>query len=43
MPTILWLRESYGFKTRQLRRLIDELTAVLSELCSAWGRIHESD
>jgi hypothetical protein len=37
------LRESYGFKTRRLRHWIDELTAVLAELCSAWERIHEPD
>ncbi len=37
------LRESYGFTTRQLRRVMDELNAVLLELCSAWESIHESD
>jgi len=37
------LRESYGFKTRQLRRLMDELNDRLLELCSAWERIHDSD
>jgi hypothetical protein len=37
------LRESYGFTTRQLRRLIDELTAVLSTLCNAWKEIHDSE
>jgi hypothetical protein len=34
------LRESYGCTTRQLRRLIDELTAALSTLCNAWSEIH---
>jgi hypothetical protein len=37
------LRESYGFTTRQLRRLIEQLNAALLELCSAWERIHDSD
>lgn len=37
------LRESYGFTTRQLRRLTDLLHAALLELCSAWEGIHESD
>jgi uncharacterized protein DUF4160 len=37
------LRESYGFTTRQLRRVMDQLNAELFELCSAWESIHESD
>lgn len=37
------LREAYGFTTGQLRELMDELTAVLLELCSAWESIHELD
>lgn len=37
------LRESYSFTTRQLRRLIEQLNAALSELCSEWERIHDSD
>jgi hypothetical protein len=37
------LRESYGFTTRQLRRLIEQLNAALLRLCSAWEGIHESD
>lgn len=37
------LRESYGFTTRQLRRLAEQLNASLSLLCGAWERIHESD
>jgi hypothetical protein len=37
------LRESYGFTTRQLRRLAEQLNAALLELCSAWERIHEID
>jgi hypothetical protein len=37
------LRESYEFTTRQLRRLIDQLSAALPELCSAWEDIHESE
>jgi hypothetical protein len=37
------LRESYGFTTRQLRRVMDQLNEVLLELCSAWENIHESD
>lgn len=37
------LRESYGFSRRQLRSLMDQLNAALSELCRAWERIHESD
>jgi hypothetical protein len=37
------LRESYGFSTRQLRGLMDQLNAALSELCRAWERIHESE
>lgn len=37
------LRESYGFTTRQLRRLMEQLSAELIELCSRWKSIHESD
>jgi hypothetical protein len=37
------LRESYGFTTRQLRRLAEQLNAALLELCSAWEGIHEID
>lgn len=37
------LRESYGFTTRQLRRLIDKLTAVLPMLCNAWREIHDPE
>jgi hypothetical protein len=37
------LRESHRLKTRELRRLMGEFNASLSELCSAWERIHESD
>jgi hypothetical protein len=37
------LRESYEFTTRQLRRLIDQLSAALPELCSAWEDIHEPE
>lgn len=37
------LRESYGFTTRQLRRVMSELNAALPELCSAWESIHDSD
>jgi hypothetical protein len=37
------LRESYGFTTRQLRRLMEQLNVALLELCSAWERIHDSD
>jgi Domain of unknown function (DUF4160) len=37
------LRESYGFTTRQLRRLMDKLNVALLDLCSAWENIHESD
>ena len=37
------LRESYGFSTRQLRSLMDQLNAALSELRLAWEKIHESD
>lgn len=37
------LRESYGFTTRRLRRLIGELNETLSTLCNAWTRIHDSE
>lgn len=37
------LRESYGFTTRHLRRLAEQLTESLRLLCDAWERIHESD
>lgn len=37
------LRESSGFRIRQLRRLMDQLNTVLLELCSAWESIHDSD
>ena len=37
------LREAYGFETRQLRSLMDQLNSALLELCGAWERIHESD
>ncbi len=37
------LRESYGFTTRQQRRVAEQLTGSLSLLCDAWERIHESD
>ncbi len=37
------LRESYGFTTRQLRDLAEQLTESLSLLCDAWESIHESD
>jgi hypothetical protein len=36
------LRESYAFTTRELRRVIDQLTTVLTDLCIAWESIHES-
>lgn len=37
------LRESYGFKLRQLRGLMGQLNAVLLALCCAWENIHDSD
>jgi hypothetical protein len=37
------LRECYGFTTRQLRRVMDELDAALSDLCTAWEGIHDTD
>jgi hypothetical protein len=37
------LRESYGFTTRQLTRLLDELTEVLPTLCNAWRNIHDPE
>jgi len=37
------LRESYGFTTKQLRRLMEQLNTVLLDLCSAWESIHDSD
>ena len=36
------LRESYGFRMRKLRRLIEQLGAKVIELCSRWESIHES-
>jgi hypothetical protein len=37
------LRESYRFTGRQLRHVIDRLSAVLLELCKAWEKIHGPD
>lgn len=37
------LRESYRFKTKALRRLIEALEAQLSLLCDEWERIHDTD
>ena len=37
------LRESYGFTMRQLRRLMEQLSAELIELCGQWESIHGSD
>ena len=33
-------RENYGFSLRALRRIAEELTRRLKELCEAWERIH---
>lgn len=37
------LRESYGFTTRQLRKVMDALNAEVPQLYGEWERIHESD
>ena len=37
------LRESVGFTTRQLRRVVEQLTDSLLVLCNAWESIHEPD
>jgi hypothetical protein len=37
------LRESYSFKTKELRRLMKELDARLSLLCDECERIHDAD
>ncbi len=37
------LRESFGFTIRHLRRLMEQLSAELIELCGQWERIHGSD
>ena len=36
------LRESFGFGSRDLTRIRDDLARVLSTLCDAWRRIHGS-
>ncbi len=37
------LRESFGFTIRHLRRLMEQLSAELIELCDRWESIHGSD
>ncbi len=37
------LRESYGFTTRELRRVMGLLNAALLDLCTAWDNIHDAD
>jgi hypothetical protein len=37
------LRESYGFATAQLRRVMNDLNTALLTLCSAWESIHGFD
>jgi hypothetical protein len=37
------LRESFGFTTRQLRHVVEQLAAAQTLLCDAWEDIHESD
>jgi Fe2+ or Zn2+ uptake regulation protein len=37
------LREFSGLTMRQLRRLMEQLSAELTELCSRWESIHGSD
>jgi hypothetical protein len=36
-------RESYGFRKRELRRLIAELDTQLELLCNEWETIHDPD
>jgi Domain of unknown function (DUF4160) len=37
------LRESYGFRKRELRRLMKELDTQLELLCNEWETIHDTD
>lgn len=37
------LRESYGFTTRRLRRVADQLNVFLQMLCAEWEHIHDLD
>lgn len=37
------LRESFGFTTQSLRRVLETLNAALLELCAAWEALHDSD
>jgi Fe2+ or Zn2+ uptake regulation protein len=34
------VRENYGFKRKEIARLLQALTNHLSELCRAWEEIH---
>jgi Domain of unknown function (DUF4160) len=37
------LRESYGFTTRLVRSIAEQLATSLVSLCKAWEYIHEPD
>jgi Domain of unknown function (DUF4160) len=39
----LTLRESYGFRKKELRRLMTQLDAQLELLCNEWETIHDAD
>jgi hypothetical protein len=37
------LRESVGFTTSKLQRIVDQLASSLALLCAAWEKIHGPD
>lgn len=34
------LRESFGFRVADVNRMLDELAAVLAQLCNEWSKLH---
>ena len=38
-----FIRRSFGFEPRELRRLVDRLWDDIAELCRAWRRIHDQN
>lgn len=38
-----FIRRSFGFEPRELRRLVERLWGDIAELCRAWKRIHDRD
>ncbi|MCO6186812.1 DUF4160 domain-containing protein [Rhizobium sp. L1K21] len=35
------LRESYGFNTRELSRIVSDLASALATLCTEWRKFHD--